>query len=54
MELVEKWIPKINLWLLYRDLSFKDPVRLELNIIQPRYRWREREDPGNEALWDRW
>ena len=54
MELVDKLIPKIYLWLFYRDLSFKDPVRLELNIIQTRYRGRKREDPGDEALWNRW
>ena len=54
MELFDKLIPKSYLGLFYRDLSFNDPVRLGLNIIQPRYRGRKREDPGNEALWHRW
>ena len=50
IELVHKLIPKIYLWLFYRELSFKDSVRLEFDIIQPRYRGRKRENPGNEAL----
>ena len=50
IELVHKLIPKIYPLLFYRELSFKDPVRLEFDIIQPRYRGRKREDPGNEAL----
>ena len=53
MELFDKLIPKIYLCLFNRDL-FNDPVRLELNIIQLRYRGRKREDPGNEDLWHRW